>query len=48
LSSTHSQNALADLTTLMKTLDDRLMMQEERVRWLKENSGPILGACRRI
>jgi hypothetical protein len=45
---TGTQEALTDLTTLMKTLDDRLMMQEERVRWLKENNGPILSAFRRV
>jgi hypothetical protein len=45
---TRTQEALTDLTTLMKTLDDRLMMQEERVRWLQENNGPILSAFRRM
>jgi len=43
-----TQKALADLTTLMKTLDDRLMLQEERVRWLKANNAPILRAASRM
>jgi prophage antirepressor-like protein len=39
-----TQETLSNLTVLMKTLDDRLVLQEERVRWLKENNAPILRA----
>jgi WD40 repeat protein len=41
-----TQETLANLTLLMKKLDDRLMLQEERVRWLKENDAPIARAFR--
>ena len=35
------QVALEQIVNTMKTLDDRLMIQEERVKWLKENDAAI-------
>lgn len=41
------QETLENLTSTMKGLDNRLMAQEERVRWLKDNNDPILRAYKK-
>jgi WD40 repeat protein len=42
------QESLASLTETMRKLDERLVIQEERVRWLKDNNGPIVKAYNRL
>ena len=44
---TRMQETLENLTNTMKGLDDRLMAQEERVRWLKDTNDPILMAYKK-
>jgi WD40 repeat protein len=43
-----TQETLANLTSLMKILDDRLMLQEEKVKWLKENDALITKAFQQV
>lgn len=41
------QEALSNITDTMKSLDNRLLGQEERVKWLRDNNDPILQAYSR-
>ncbi|OHT00423.1 hypothetical protein TRFO_32928 [Tritrichomonas foetus] len=41
------QNAMEQLVNTMKRLDDRIMVQEERIRWLKDNDKFITRAYER-
>ena len=42
------QAALGEIVNTMKALDDRLMAQEERIKWLKDNNQVISRAYERI
>lgn len=47
ISLSRMQNALSQLVSTMNTLDNRLLIQEERVKWLKENNSVITRAYNR-